>query len=95
MVFTIPIGKTSGADFLDYIVRVANLGFDVMEMTAHHINDYSSAKLNDIRQCAKDNNILLTAGIGPSKENNLSSPDASIRNNANEFFKRLWKISQR
>ena len=76
------------ADFLDYIVRVANLGFDVMEMTAHHINDYSSAKLNDIRQCARDNNILLTAGIGPSKENNLSSPDASIRNNANEFFKK-------
>jgi len=79
------------ADFLDYIVRVAKLGFDVMEITAHHINGYSSAQLNDIRQCSKDNNIVLTAGLGPSKENDLSSPDASIRRNANEFFKKTFE----
>ena len=83
------------ADFLNYIVRVAKLGFDVMEITAHHINDYSSEKLKDIRQCAKDNNIVLTAGIGPSAENNLSSPDAAIRKNADEFFKKtLENISK-
>jgi D-psicose/D-tagatose/L-ribulose 3-epimerase len=75
------------ADFLGYIEKVAKLGFDLMEITAHHINDYSTERLNAIRQCAKDNNIILTAGIGPSKEKNLSSPDASIRKAANEFFK--------
>ncbi len=75
------------ADFLGYIEKVARLGFDVMEIAAHHINDYSSEKLSAVRQCAKDNGIALTAGIGPSKEKNLSSPDPLVRKAANEFFR--------
>ena len=75
------------ADFLGYIEKVARLGFDVMEIAAHHINDYSNEKLSAVRQCAKDNGIALTAGIGPSKEKNLSSPDPLVRKAANEFFR--------
>ena len=75
------------ADYLYYIRKASRLGFDVLEIAAHHINNYSPSQLAEIRQCAKDHNIILTAGIGPSKEKNLSSPDESIRKAGSEFFR--------
>lgn len=75
------------ADFLYYIKKAARLGFDVLEIAAHHINNYSAAQLVEIRQCAIDNGIILTAGIGPTKERNLSSADASVRQAGDDFFR--------
>jgi len=74
------------AEFRYYIEKVARIGFDVLEIAAHHINAYDGKKLAEIRQCAKDNGIILTAGIGPSKEKNLSSPDAAVRKAGKAFF---------
>ncbi len=74
------------AKFGPYIEKVAKLGFDIIEVAAHHINEYSDAELAVIRQSAKDNGIILTAGIGPSKTKNLSSEDASVRAAGKAFF---------
>jgi D-psicose/D-tagatose/L-ribulose 3-epimerase len=76
------------AKFGPYIEKVAKLGFDIIEVAAHHINEYSDAELAVIRQSAKDNGIILTAGIGPSKTKNLSSEDASVRAAGKAFFER-------
>ncbi len=76
------------AKFGPYIEKVAKLGFDIIEVAAHHINDYSDAELAAIRQSARDNGIILTAGIGPSKTKNLSSEDASVRAAGKAFFER-------
>jgi D-psicose/D-tagatose/L-ribulose 3-epimerase len=76
------------AKFGPYVEKVAKLGFDVIEVAAHHINDYSDAELATIRQSAKDNGIILTAGIGPSKTKNLSSEDAAVRAAGKAFFER-------
>ena len=57
-----------------------------MEVAAHHINEYSDADLAAIKQSAKDNNIILTAGIGPTKTKNLSSPDIAVREAGKAFF---------
>src|SRR6478609_205215 len=74
------------AKFGPYVEKVAKLGFDVIEVTAHHINEYSDADLAAIKQSAKDNGIILTAGIGPSKTKNLSSPDSEVRAAGKAFF---------
>ncbi|MGV2051997.1 sugar phosphate isomerase/epimerase family protein [Agrobacterium sp. 22-209-1] len=76
------------AKFGPYIEKVARLGFDIIEVAAHHINEYSDAELAFIRESAKDNGIILTAGIGPSKTKNLSSEDASVRAAGKAFFER-------
>ncbi|MCZ7447316.1 sugar phosphate isomerase/epimerase [Agrobacterium rhizogenes] len=76
------------AKFGPYIEKVAKLGFDIIEVAAHHINEYSDAELATIRQSAKDNGIILTAGIGPSKTKNLSSEDAAVRAAGKAFFER-------
>ncbi|MGV1941645.1 sugar phosphate isomerase/epimerase family protein [Agrobacterium sp. 22-211-1] len=76
------------AKFGPYIEKVAKLGFDIIEVAAHHINEYSDAELAVIKQSAKDNGIMLTAGIGPSKSKNLSSDDAAVRAAGKAFFER-------
>ncbi|CUX35853.1 sugar phosphate isomerase/epimerase [Agrobacterium fabrum] len=76
------------AKFGPYIEKVAKLGFDIIEVAAHHINEYSDAELATIRQSARDNGIILTAGIGPSKTKNLSSEDAAVRAAGKAFFER-------
>lgn len=76
------------AKFGPYIEKVAKLGFDIIEVAAHHINEYSDAELATIRKSAKDNGIILTAGIGPSKTKNLSSEDAAVRAAGKAFFER-------
>lgn len=76
------------AKFGPYIEKVAKLGFDIIEVAAHHINEYSDAELAAIKQSAKDNGIILTAGIGPSKSKNLSSEDAAVRAAGKGVFER-------
>ena len=75
------------ADYLYYIKKVAKLGFDILEIAAHHINDYSSTQLSEVRKCAQDNGIILTAGLGPTKQKNLSSADERVRKAGTEFFR--------
>lgn len=73
------------AKFGPYVEKVAKLGFDIIEVAAHHINEYSDAELAIIRHTARENNIILTAGIGPSKTKNLSSPDSAVRQAGRAF----------
>ena len=78
--------KEWSAKFGPYVEKVAKLGFDVIEVAAHHINSYSDAELAAIRHASKDNGIILTAGIGPTKQKNLSSPDADVRKAGKAFL---------
>ena len=81
------------ADYFKYIEKVAKLGFDFLEIACTPINGYDRQTLKDLRQAAKDNGISLTAGHGPSADQNLGSPDAAVRRNAKKFFTTLLKKS--
>jgi len=74
------------ADCLKYVEKVARLGFDVLEIAAHHLNHYSQNHIAEIARSAKDNGITITAGLGPSPERNLSSADPAIRKAGRAFF---------
>jgi D-psicose/D-tagatose/L-ribulose 3-epimerase len=74
------------ADCLKYVDKVARLGFDVLEIAAQHLHSYSAAHLDEIARAAKANGIAITAGLGPSPQKNLSSPDPDIRKAGRAFF---------
>jgi D-psicose/D-tagatose/L-ribulose 3-epimerase len=74
-------------DYIRYIKKVSRIGFDILEIAAHQIVAYNNSRLADIRKCAEDHNIILTAGIGPTADKNLSSPDEQVRIAGREFFK--------
>src|SRR5580700_1532401 len=74
------------ADCLKYVEKVAKLGFDVIEIAAHHLNSYSAAHIAEVGRSARDNGIAITAGLGPSQQINLSSADPAIRKAGRAFF---------
>jgi D-psicose/D-tagatose/L-ribulose 3-epimerase len=74
------------ADCLKYVERVAKLGFDVIEIAAHHLNTYNPAHIAEVGRSARDNGIAITAGLGPSQQRNLSSADPAIRKAGRAFF---------
>lgn len=76
------------ADYEYYIPKVKKLGFDVLEiscasLTRHYASD---EKILDLKKCADDNGIVLTAGYGPTKEQNISSSDPAVVQRAMDFF---------
>lgn len=79
------------ADYEYYIPKVKKLGFDVLEISCAALtSDYASdAKIRNLKQCADDNGIILTAGYGPTKEQNLCSSDPEVVEKAMEFFKMI------
>jgi D-psicose/D-tagatose/L-ribulose 3-epimerase len=74
------------ADCLKYVEKAAKLGFDVIEIAAHHLNNYSSGHIAEIARSARDNDVTITAGLGPSPDKNLSSADLEIRKAGRAFF---------
>jgi len=74
------------ADCLKYVEKVAKLGFDIIEIAAHHLNGFSQAHRDEIARAARDNGITITAGLGPSPRRNLSSADPAIRKAGRAFF---------
>ena len=74
------------ADCLKYVEKVAKLGFDVIEIAAHHLNSYSPEHIAEVGRAARGNGITITTGLGPSPQKNLSSADPAIRKEGRAFF---------
>jgi len=74
------------ADYLYYIRKAARLGFDILEIAATPLPEYSDQKLRELRDCAAANGITLTCGHGPSAGQNLASGDPVVRRNAMAFY---------
>jgi D-psicose/D-tagatose/L-ribulose 3-epimerase len=79
------------ADYKYYIEKVARLGFDILEIAATPILGYSEKEMAGLRACAVDHGITLTAGHGPTAEQNLASPDPRVAAAAKAFFTELLK----
>lgn len=79
------------ADYRYYIEKAAKLGFDILEIAATPIPDFSNGQLEELKTCAAGNGIILTAGHGPSAKQNLSSADPAIRTGAKAYFTDLLK----
>ena len=78
-------------DYKYYIEKVARLGFDILEIAAGPLPEYTDAELSELRACAEAHNIRLTVGYGPDPANNISSPDPAVRENAVRFYTDLFQ----
>lgn len=79
------------ADYKKYIDKVSELGFDVLEISCAALkNTYTTdAQLYDLKEYAKEKQVILTAGYGPTREQNLCSEDPAVVKNAMDFFEDL------
>lgn len=79
-------------DYIYYADKVARLGFDILEIAASPLPDYSKEQIQALKSCAKNNGIRLTAGHGPNPSQNIASADPAVRANAIEFYKKLFDV---
>lgn len=77
-------------DYHAYIDRVADLGFDVLEISCASLPEQNE-DLISLRNHAKERGITLTAGYGPTKERDLSSADAAVVNNGKKHLTELLR----
>ncbi len=79
------------ADYKKYMDKVSALGFDVMEISCAALREVYTTKeqLIELREYAKEKNLTLTAGYGPTKAENLCSEDPEAVKRAMVFFKDL------
>lgn len=79
-------------DYIYYADKVARLGFDILEIAASPLPDYTKEQIQALKSCAKNNGIRLTAGHGPNPSQNIASADPAVRANAIEFYKKLFDV---
>lgn len=84
-----------GGDYKRYIRKAAELGFDILEIAAGPLPEYTEGELAGLRKCAEEYGIRLTVGYGPAPENNIASADSKVREHALEFYKDLfWRMEK-
>ncbi len=75
-------------DFIPYIKKVADLGFDILEVNSGTVTNMDNSQRNRLKEEARKYNIELTFCIGLSAKYDIASEDDKIRKNGIEFLKR-------
>ncbi|MDF2514581.1 MAG: sugar phosphate isomerase/epimerase, partial [Herbinix sp.] len=74
-------------DYIALTNKVADIGFDVLEIGADHLYYMSDEDIAKLKVLAAERNIEFTTNSGPSKENDFASADPAVREHGLEYFK--------
>ena len=77
------------ADFIPYIKKAKELGFDILEINAGAIVDMTPQEREILAKTAKDEGITLTYCIGLPSKYDVSSLDETVRKNGVEYVKKI------
>lgn len=79
------------ADFVPFVAKVKKLGFDILEVNAGTVADFSNSERDRLKKAAEQEGIELTYCIGMTAKYDIASPDADIRKAGIAF---LGKMSE-
>lgn len=82
-------GTNWECDYLTLTKKVADIGFDILEIGADHLYDMSDQEIAALKKAGEENGIEFTTNSGPSKENDFSSADAGVREHALVYFEKV------
>lgn len=77
------------ADFHPFVDKVADLGFDVLEVNAGTIGNMTSEQRRSLKAHADDRNIGLSYCVGLTKQYDLAAEDKSVRDNGIAFLRTI------
>lgn len=75
-------------DFHEYVDKVANLGFDILEVNAGTIANMTSAERKNLKDHADSRKIDMTYCIGLTHEFDIASADDATRKRGIDFLKK-------
>ena len=76
-------------DFTEAARKVAGCGFDLMEINLSGFTDLPKAKKQELKDTADGLGLTISCCIGLAPDQDLSSPDASVRERGLEYCKKL------
>jgi D-psicose/D-tagatose/L-ribulose 3-epimerase len=82
-------GTNWECNYLTLTKKVADIGFDILEIGADHLYDMSDQEIAALKKAGEENGIEFTTNSGPSKENDFSSADAGVREHALAYFEKV------
>lgn len=84
--------KQWGADYLKYVKKVKDLGFDILEISCAGLKETAKAEIEKLKACKNEYGIMLTGGYGPKAIENIASEDSTIVRNSFAFWKDTFKV---
>jgi len=82
------------ADFVPFTQKVADLGFDILEVNSGTVTNMANAERDRLRAAAEAAGVELTYCIGLGPEYDLASEDDTVRRAGIEFLKRQAEMIQ-
>lgn len=79
------------ADYRKYIIKTAELGFDVLEFQAQPLLEIEDNILREIKKYADEHGIELTYSLGLDKAYDISSDDVSVRERGMVYLTDIMK----
>ena len=84
--------KQWGADYLKYVKKVKDQGFDILEISCAGLKDMPKEEIEKLKAYKDELGIDLTAGYGPKPTEDISSSNPEIVKNAFQFWKETFPI---
>ena len=84
-------GNQWSCDYEKTAKKVAEIGFDILEVGADHIYHMSDKELTELDQIAKGYGLTLTTNCGPAKEYDMASKDPAVRQNGLDYLSGILK----
>lgn len=87
-------GTTWACDLKKYAAvakKIADMGFDMYEVTADHVYRMSPQELIELDAIGKEYGLTLSTNSGPAKQYDLSSSDPAIRKNGLDYLTQIVK----
>ncbi len=84
-------GNEWKCDYIEVTNKVADIGFDVLEIAADHLYHMTDDEIGKLKQLGEERGIEFTTNSGPSKENDLAAADPAVRQHGIAYFIRVLK----
>ena len=84
--------KNWSGEYIPYVHRAKECGFDILSISSGYLLDKSSCELYDLKSAATVCVIELHAGFGPSAKSNLTSEDEQIAKDAFKKYNKIFKV---
>lgn len=78
-------------DYKYFAKKVADIGFDILEISAGDLITMSDKELLELKALSKDLGIEITSNIGPARKYDVAAKDSQTRENGIKFLSDIMK----
>ena len=82
------------ADYIPYVSKMKNLGFDILEIGCQHLLNMDDEYLLRLKAEAEEQGIMITGGYGPDAAHDIANADPAIVKAAFEKYEATFRKMQ-